>query len=252
MKKNFYHKIGVAELLAEVVKTPEADRSQWILDFALDLVDDNERKCKTPFAKELISRTKSGRKKQASDGAKGGKKKAENIRKNKDISSHPTESASVTIASSRSSSSNRSRISKEEPKPLSECFALCWEKYPNKQGRKEAQRHYNATVKTEEDFKDICTAMSNYIAFIENPDTYQGYKHGATWFNNWQDWITFVPPPEKIQPVKKSEDFKKLEAIMGVNHVATGNNQNQSSETILTPQVRPQQRRIANDHGAMD
>jgi hypothetical protein len=94
--------------------------------------------------------------------------------------------------------------------------------------------------------------LSNYIAFIENPDTYQGYKHGSTWFNNWQEWITFVPPPEKIQPVKKSEDFKKLEAIMGVNHVATGNNQNQSSETILTPQVRPQQRRLANDHGTMD
>jgi hypothetical protein len=137
-------------------------------------------------------------------------------------------------------------------KPLIECFDLIWSKYPNKQGKKTAEGHYNSTVKSEEDYKDICTALSNYISYIENPNTFQGYKHGATWFNNWKDWITFVPPPEKSQPVKKSEDFKKIEAIMGVNHVATGNNQNQSSETILTPQVRPQQRRLANDHGAMD
>jgi len=66
-------------------------------------------------------------------------------------------------------------------------------KYPNRVGKKAALKHFETTVKTEADFKDIQGALNNYLlsdrvkkGFIQN---------ASTWFSNWQDWIT---PAEKI------------------------------------------------------
>lgn len=84
----------------------------------------------------------------------------------------------------------------------SKWFEEIWSKYPEKSGKKNALRHYLATVKTDAD-RDNCTrGLENYLR-SKNPK--KGFiKNGATWFNEWQDWTTptpvmmggqFSPPP---------------------------------------------------------
>jgi hypothetical protein len=69
-------------------------------------------------------------------------------------------------------------------------FDTIWSKYPNKDGRKAAERHFISSVKTEQDYKDIQTALNNYLA---SETVAKGFiKNGSTWFNNWRDWV--VPP----------------------------------------------------------
>ena len=81
-------------------------------------------------------------------------------------------------------------------------FSSLWTKYPNKDGRLAAERHFLATVKTEQDFKDIGLALENYL---KSDVVAKGFiKNGSTWFHNWRDWV--VPPkgtddrPEYLKP----------------------------------------------------
>jgi hypothetical protein len=66
-------------------------------------------------------------------------------------------------------------------------FESIWKRYPNKDGKKESERHFNATVKTEEDFSSINKALDNYLVNL-SIETWKKPKSGSTWFNNWQDW----------------------------------------------------------------
>ena len=71
-------------------------------------------------------------------------------------------------------------------------FNQIWDKYPQRTGRKSAESHFKASVKTEQDFQDIQTALKNYL---ESKRVAQGFvQNGSTWFNNWQDWINFKDP----------------------------------------------------------
>src|SRR3972149_5898186 len=73
--------------------------------------------------------------------------------------------------------------------PISpESFQQLWERYPNKDGRKSAQTHFNASVKTEDDLKNINLALDNYLAHLKT-ETWKKPKNGSTWLNNWQDWV---------------------------------------------------------------
>lgn len=86
---------------------------------------------------------------------------------------------------------------REENIRAARSFEKFWNDYPNKVGKKEAERHFKATVKTEEDLKNIRQALVNYK---KSDRVRKGYiQNGSTWFNNWQDWIT---PPEP-----KKDDF---------------------------------------------
>ena len=59
--------------------------------------------------------------------------------------------------------------------------------YPNRQGKKDALRHYKASVKTEVDVVQIGRALNNYLA---SGNVKRGYvKNGSTWFNEWRDWV---------------------------------------------------------------
>lgn len=71
-------------------------------------------------------------------------------------------------------------------------FDAIWNDYPNKLGKKQAEIHFNATVKTAEDYELIKKALYNYCHsdVVKNPKYIQ---HGSTWFNNWADWITKEP-----------------------------------------------------------
>ena len=66
-------------------------------------------------------------------------------------------------------------------------FDLVWKDYPNRQGKKNAFRHFRASVKSEKDYNDIHRALQNYI---RSGNVKNGFvKNGSTWFNEWQDWI---------------------------------------------------------------
>jgi hypothetical protein len=76
-----------------------------------------------------------------------------------------------------------------EKKPLLQRFTFeeIWKSYPNKDGRKAAEKSFHASVKSETDYSDIKKALSNYLA---SDRVIAGYiKNGSTWFANWRDWI---------------------------------------------------------------
>mgnify|MGYP001577792281 CR=1 FL=1 len=78
-------------------------------------------------------------------------------------------------------------------------FDLIWKEYPCKDGRKEAFRHFLASVKTPADLVLIGKAIVNYRTSRRVQDGF--IKNGSTWFNNWRDWIE---PPIDSTPKKKA------------------------------------------------
>lgn len=72
-------------------------------------------------------------------------------------------------------------------------FEEIWNKYPNRVGKKQAQRHYEATVKTEKDRESCLDALSNYEKHLA-VNTWKKPQNGSTWFNNWQDWVNWKEP----------------------------------------------------------
>lgn len=71
-------------------------------------------------------------------------------------------------------------------------FNKIWELYPSKVGKKKSFNYYKASVKTEDDWKNINIAINNYK---QSERVRKGYiQNGSTWFNNWQDWVEFKEP----------------------------------------------------------
>ena len=76
-------------------------------------------------------------------------------------------------------------------------FESIWSKYPSKVGKEAAARKFKLTVKTDQDFKDIQTALDNYI---KSDRVTKGFiQNGSTWFNQWRDWI--VSPKENNESI---------------------------------------------------
>ena len=68
-------------------------------------------------------------------------------------------------------------------------FEEIWAKYPNKDGKRHACRHFLATVKTEAHLAAIGKALTNYLS---SDKVKRGFiKNGSTWFNQWQDFENF-------------------------------------------------------------
>ncbi len=80
MKPNFHFRIFPAKFIVEVIKIPEAERGQWVLDLATDLIDDNIDKSKTEYAKKIISETNEYREKFKKSGKLGGLAKSSNAK----------------------------------------------------------------------------------------------------------------------------------------------------------------------------
>lgn len=80
----------------------------------------------------------------------------------------------------------------DKDKPLfsrEQAFEQLWAKYPVKDGRKEAERLFHASVGSADDFVRIQKALNNYL---KSPKVKGGYvKNGSTWFANWQDWVDY-------------------------------------------------------------
>ncbi len=99
------------------------------------------------------------------------------------------EPSNACPTSSQRAANDKQEVKNEKHKTLSGFFEKLWEAYPRKDGRKTAERHYNATVKNESDMERINLALGNYLNNIEvNKTDPKFIKTGATWFNNWTDW----------------------------------------------------------------
>ena len=83
-------------------------------------------------------------------------------------------------------------------------FEFIFNQYPNKDGKKQALKYFNSSVKTEADYILIQTALKNYL---NSERVKNGYvKNASTWFNNWRDWIE----PEKSKEDNRFDCLKNL------------------------------------------
>ena len=85
-------------------------------------------------------------------------------------------------------------------------FEEIWAKYPVKDGKKDALRHFMASVKTEQGFKRINQALQNYLSIDRVKNNF--IKNGSTWFNNWTDFVEYREP-RKGDISRESEEVKK-------------------------------------------
>ena len=71
-------------------------------------------------------------------------------------------------------------------------FEQLWKDYPRRLGKKEALRHFNASVESEKDRQDIRKALNNYLTTDNVVNKTKYVLHGSTWFNNWRDWVEYT------------------------------------------------------------
>jgi hypothetical protein len=93
------------------------------------------------------------------------------------------------------------KISKDKLNDQAYDFESLWKKYPRKEKMKDALKHFNASVKTEQDWIDINNALDNYCKTENVQKGITKYiQQGGTWFNNWRDYIVsdniHKPEPE--------------------------------------------------------
>ena len=90
-------------------------------------------------------------------------------------------------------------------------FETVWARYPARFGKKEAMRHFHASVKTGQDFIDVNKALDNYVI---SDKVKRGFiQNGSTWFNNWRDYVDITVATGKSQAVldveRLMEDARK-------------------------------------------
>ena len=71
---------------------------------------------------------------------------------------------------------------------LDEVFVKLWDVFPRRERRKDAEKHFRATVKSKRDCHLINYALAEYLQKIKGLDP-KYIMQGGTWFNNWQDYI---------------------------------------------------------------
>jgi len=110
---------------------------------------------------------------------------------------------------------------KEERHNIELDFEKIWDKYPHKVGKKASIRHYNASVATLEDYASIGVALEKYKAYVQmrrnNGQSNLQWQNASTWFNNWRDWIDYVPPADTKPAGKPTRAGKALESIINLD-----------------------------------
>jgi len=105
----------------------------------------------------------------------------------------PIKGANATPIAVKESKVKESKVIKDTP--IFDFNSLL-SKYPNKDGSKIAEQKFRKSVKTEKDWSDINTALSNYL---KSKHVQNGFiKNASTWFNNWRDWIDYSESGEKV------------------------------------------------------
>jgi hypothetical protein len=83
-----------------------------------------------------------------------------------------------------------------EVPPREKWFDEVWQKYPNKDGKKHAKRHFFNSVKTQDDYARITRALENYIG---SERVRGGFiKNGSTWFNDWEGWVDYSEEGKRV------------------------------------------------------
>ena len=86
-------------------------------------------------------------------------------------------------------------------------FESLWTLYPKKDGKKAALRHFMASVKNPGALERVEKAVDNYIKHVSIQQIDHKYiKNGATFFNNWEDWVDYQSP-EKRPAMTKAQKF---------------------------------------------
>jgi hypothetical protein len=131
-------------------------------------------------------------------------------------------------AADRQRDSNKKDKKEKKVKNNDFDFDSLWKRYPLKDGKKNAERHFKATVKTNEDWKKINKALDNYLKHLQ-VETWKKPKNGSTWFNNWPDWVNWNEPgidEFKIctakSPAPKDEKGWKHPDVKEVTNKTTG------------------------------
>lgn len=88
-------------------------------------------------------------------------------------------------------------------------FDEIWNRYPSKLGRKTAERHFYASVRTQEDWLNINKALDNYLK--SNRVAQNIIQNGSTWFNQWQDWVDFK---EKVVGKAVKKDVEETDKYL--------------------------------------
>lgn len=94
----------------------------------------------------------------------------------------------------------------DELPPREKWFDELWQKYPVKDGKKHAKRHFFASVKTADDYARISVALEAYLGSKRVKDGF--IKNASTWFNGWEDWINYQ------DPVKQETDAEKADRLI--------------------------------------
>lgn len=115
----------------------------------------------------------------------------------------------VTIAISNISYEHKNFFENQDRAyTLNEIFEIYWKIYPNKDGKKQALKDFNASVKNVSDVYSLDKAVSNYL---KTDKVKNGFiKNGSTFFNNWKDFIDIQTL--SIQPEKKytTEEYRNV------------------------------------------
>jgi len=90
-------------------------------------------------------------------------------------------------------------------------FNKIYVRYPKKIGKKEAFRHFKASVKTGEDLKKINLALDNYLGSERVANKY--IQNASTWFNNWSDWVDYKEDPGSGPANKEKAEFVDFKAL---------------------------------------
>lgn len=93
-------------------------------------------------------------------------------------------------------------------------FESFWSQYPDRIGKKDAYRHFKATVKTDKDWENIQIALENYKNHLALPENhFKQTQNGKTWFNNWEEWVD-RKEPERKETVEERDKrlLKEIEA----------------------------------------
>lgn len=111
--------------------------------------------------------------------------------------------------SSKNVDANRKEEEKKKNIYTVDHFLILWKQYPNRQGKKDAKRHFLASVKTADDWNNINIALKNYLASGNVVNDF--IKNGSTWFNQWEDWVT--PTPSMIRGNNSGQQKKTAQSI---------------------------------------
>jgi len=97
-------------------------------------------------------------------------------------------------------------------------FETLWIRYPRRLGRREAERHFRSSVRSDQNWQDINCALDNYLKTDNVINKTKFIQHGSTWFNNWRDWVSVDNPVTTIlEPASKKRWTCKCGAEMPEN-----------------------------------